>query len=358
MPAQLLTIESKLRTAPVAVAGPGDFRLRDGKSADPVLALTQPNFSLYCLDFRQRQALFVETPPELDLSRAPFLYQAQYDAARRVLRMPFETLNRLADQVTLDPSKIILIYSVGRCGSTLVSQAFGAISGVESLSEADVFTQLRDQWAEQGFEGRHKERLLRSCLLMQCAPGRTRNAVAWAFKFRSLVADMAELFHAVVPEARIVFLYRNAVPWARSFLRFLRVRTPAEAEARLEWLAGMWLTVMDRCVEMQRQGIPMFLVRYEELTRSSHEVLAAMLIHCDLPMPPDEALEALLARDSQEGTAISRESLGTLPFEIPEALIGRFRDIMHAYSPAMTVDRILPGTFVPQQKGPPINGRR
>src|SRR5436190_10016493 len=135
MEARVLVIEEKLRTAEIGIVGPADFRVRDGGAADPRIVLQQPNLSLYCVDFENRQALFAETPPERDLSRAPFLYQAQYEAARRLIQIPFETLHRLAAEVVIDPARLILIYSVGRCGSTLVSHAFNEVEGVESLSE-------------------------------------------------------------------------------------------------------------------------------------------------------------------------------------------------------------------------------
>src|SRR5690348_4471679 len=146
MEARSLIIEEKLRTFPIAVVRPSDFRVRDGGAVDPQILLRQPNLTLYCLDFENRQALFVETPPECDLSRAAFLYQTQYDAVLRLIQAPYATLHRLAAEVVIDSSRLILIYSVGRCGSTLVSRAFDLVEGVESISEPDVFTQMLGQW--------------------------------------------------------------------------------------------------------------------------------------------------------------------------------------------------------------------
>ena len=116
--------------------------------------------TLYCLDFENRQAVFVETPPEYNLSRAPFLYQAQYELASRLVQIPFETLHRLAAEVVIDPTRLILIYSVGRCGSTLVSHAFNALEGVESISEPDVFTQMLGQWGVNDLDGAVMSELL------------------------------------------------------------------------------------------------------------------------------------------------------------------------------------------------------
>src|SRR5262249_54676909 len=215
MEARALIIEEKLREHDVVVVSPADFRVRDGRAIDPRLLLQQPNLPLYCLDFDRRQALFVETAPDCDLSRAPFLYQAQYDAARRLVRVPYETLHRLASEVRIDPSRLILIYSVGRCGSTLVSRAFNEVAAVDRVSEPDVFTQMLGYWGARDLAGAEQAELLKSCTLLQCAPGRIRGASAWALKFRSMVMEMGDLFYSVFPEAKLVFLYRNALPWAR-----------------------------------------------------------------------------------------------------------------------------------------------
>jgi hypothetical protein len=368
MEARSLIIEEKLRTFPISVVSPSDFRLREGEAVDPRILLQQPNLTLYCLDFENRQALFVETPPECDLSRAPFLYQAQYDAASRLVQVPFETLHRLAAEVEIDPASLILIYSVGRCGSTLVSRAFNEVAGVDSLSEPDVFTQMLGHWGADNLEGAEKAQLLKSCTLLQCTPGKGQGATAWALKFRSMVMAMGNLFYSVFPEARLVFLYRNAAPWGRSFLRLMRVPDPAaptpltggggfrraiprlasrESASRLELLACMWVSVMENCLEVQQRGIPMFLARYEELNAHPREVLAAMFAYCGLSPSGVGNLDAVLEEDSQAGSPLSRASVEEAPVPVTQEHIDALCRLIHEFSPELTADTILPGTFFP-----------
>jgi hypothetical protein len=368
MQARVLTIEEKLRFNLGAVR-PSDFRVRDGGAIDPRIVLQDPNITLYCLDFENRQALFVETPPEYDLSRAPFLYQAQYEAARRLIQVPYETLHRLAAEVVLDPSRLILIYSVGRCGSTLVSLAFNAIEGVESISEPDVFTQMLGTWGTDDLEGVEKAELLKSCTLLQCAPGRIKGATAWALKFRSMVTKLGPMFTSVFPEAKVIFLYRNAVPWGRSFLRMIQVADPTapipltnlhalfnraaphfgarEAVSSLELAARLWLSVMEKCQEMQQSGIPMFIARYEELNAAPRDVLAQMFAHCGLAANAVGNLDALLEQDSQAGTALSRASLGGAPAQLTPEHLEELRRLIREGAQQLTADTILPGTYFP-----------
>jgi hypothetical protein len=366
MEARSLIIEEKLRTWPISVVSPADFRVTDGGAVDPRILLQQPNLSLYCLDFEQRQALFVETPPDCDLSRAPFLYQAQYDAARRLIKVPYETLHRLAADVVIDPSCLILIYSVGRCGSTLVSRAFNEVEGVDSISEPDVFTQMLGHWGANDLDGTEKAELLKSCTLIQCAPGRSRGATCWALKFRSMVIELGDLFYSVFPEARLIFLYRNAAPWGRSFLRLMRVADPTapmpltggggfrraiprlasrESVSRLELLACMWLSVMEKCRAVQRRGIPMFVARYEELNAAPRDVLAAMFAHCGLAANAVGNLEAVLEEDSQAGSPLSRASVEEAPVQVSPEHIDALCRLIHEFTPELTADTILPGTY-------------
>ena len=369
MEARTLVIEEKLRDHWARAVRPSDFKVRDAGAIDARTVLQNPNITLYCLDFENRQALFVETPPECDLTHVPFMYAAQYNEAVRLVQVPFETLHALAAEVVIDPARLILIYSVGRCGSTLVSSAYNEVEGVESLSEPDVFTQMLGTWGADNLEGDEKTRLLKSCTLLQCAPGQLKGATAWALKFRSMVTHMWPLFYAAFPEAKVVFLYRQAESWARSFHRIMGGGDPIEPQemanmrelfgrlnlrleprqtaSALEVLASLWLCVMESGMEMQQRGIPMFIVRYEEFTRAPREVLTQMFAYCGLTREAIGSLDNVLAQDSQAGSVISREILGEVDANLTPEHLNELRRLIHEASPEWTADRLIPGTYLP-----------
>jgi len=368
MEARTLTIQERGKTGRGAVR-PSDFQVRDGGAIDPQIVLREPNLSLYCLDFEQRQALFVETPQETDLSLAPFLYQAQYAAARRLLQVPFETLHRLAAEVVIDPQRLILIYSIGRCGSTLVSRAFREIEGVDSISEPDVFTQMLFTWGASDLDGAEKAELWKSCTLLQCAPGKIRHATAWALKFRSEVTNLWPLFYAIFPEAKVIFLYRSARTWARSFLRMIGVDDPAaplpvgflraflgrtiprfegqETISALELAAQVWLCIVEQCLEMQRKGIAIFVTRYEELNAAPRKVLAQMFAYCDLAANAVTNLDTVLEQDSQEGSPLSRARMAEASVPWSQEHMDEIDRLIRESSQGLTADTILPGTYFP-----------
>ncbi|HEY0605799.1 MAG TPA: hypothetical protein VGD58_22940, partial [Herpetosiphonaceae bacterium] len=206
-----LLIEARVKDIPFGIVSPADFRYREGSAVDARVVIEQPNISLYCLDHDHRRAIFVETPPAHDPLHAPFYFQAQYETAWRLIAVPYSTLHELASQSQIDPARIILIYSTGRCGSTLVSRVFDAIADVASFSEPDVFSQLLILHSSGQADDPEIITLLHDCLNVMCAHTRLAGKQHWAFKFRSYVTSLGDLLHEAMPEARVVFLYRAAL---------------------------------------------------------------------------------------------------------------------------------------------------
>jgi len=361
-------IKEKVKPSSGAVR-PSDFSLSEGKPVEPELVLRNGNVSLYCLDFANRSALFVETPPDRDLLKDPFLYVAQYDAATHVVKVPFETLCRLSSRVAIDSSQLIFIYSVGRCGSTLVSRIFHETDGVESLSEPDVFTQIIGEWGTTALIDSEKADLLRACTLLQCAPGQSRSAARWVLKFRSMVAALGPMFHACFPDSMSIFLYRRPVPWMKSMQRVVRVGDPTErapvSEYRklfgraipildlegsvsfLEVAASLWTSCMASAEAMQRSGIPLFVALYEELNTSPQQVLCEMFSHCDLTTSSVRNLDRILTEDSQAGSKLSRASAAETGVNLSMAHIQELERLIRNYLPGFTSETILANTIMP-----------
>lgn len=370
MSARILSIIGKQRPHPLGLASLDDFYYHEGDAIDPRVVLTRPTLSLYCLDPPNHRAIFVETAPEVDLSAAAFYYQAQYDAAQRLVSVPYETLHALARAVPLDPRRLILIYSVGRCGSTLVSRVLNQAEGVVSVSEPDVYTQLLTLRAADGSQDPEVSALVRSCTQILCASSaRGRGASASALKFRSFVIGLADLLSHHFPEAKVVFLYRQAVSWARSMVRAFRLFDP-EVEALLPplqplvspfmpvvaaqevappsplaWLSYLWVSVMERCLDLQRQGVPMFVARYEDLQAAPLEVLEALLAYCGVRARDAGAIDRVLVEDSQAGTSLSRDhaQASTRAFGVEH--VAELHRLIHTYSPLLTPDFVMPQTF-------------
>jgi hypothetical protein len=363
--ARLLVIDDRLKPNPRGPVRPTDFAFHEVAVTDPSCVLEDPALSLYCIDTDARVGLFVRTPPEVELCRASFLYKAQYDAATELVSVPFDELHQLAAAAPLLPERLVMVYSTGRCGSTLVSHAFAAAEDVTSLSEPDVYYQLhflRDEEHPE-FEG-----LVKTCTTLLCAP---RPAGTWEIKLRGLNIELAGPLLTAFPGAKTVFLYRQADSWARSAARAFgwfspavladwyerAVRTPRPRSladrpapdrfrSPSDLLSWLWSTSMLRALALQEQGVPMFIARYEELNARPGEVLAALFDYCGVRIAP-EALAEVLAKDSQEGTSLSRARVEESTSELTEQRRLAFRRFLAERAPYLHPDQAIPGTFTP-----------
>ena len=89
-------IEKKHRQDVGFVASLKDFTLSGATKIGTSAVVDNPAVSLYCFDDLNRQAVFVELPEQVDLTKEPFVYQSQYEYAQQVFTLPFDSFNTLA----------------------------------------------------------------------------------------------------------------------------------------------------------------------------------------------------------------------------------------------------------------------
>jgi hypothetical protein len=361
--AAVLRIAAKRRAAPFTPTAARDFDLAPDGTLPAERILDDATLSPYCVDPERRALLFVRTPPQVDLGDVPFVYSAQYERATEVVAVPYETAFALAESAAFDASKLVLVYSVGRCGSTFVSAALRTVAGAVSFSEPDAYFAIE---ALQGAGDPDVERLVHACTVLLCAP---RPASIWALKPRSNGIELASSFRAGFPAAKRVFLYRDGEDWARSAARafrlfgpgveeewdtgsddFPRLRTLADPDepepfrGPIDLLAWLWASPMLRALDPATGGFDAVL-RYEELRADPARALSLLLRTLGLE-PDAEALAEVAARDAQEGTYVSRAraeaSTSELTPERHAAFLARLAEI----APGLAPDVVVPGTLL------------
>lgn len=374
MNANILEITARKRRDPLAVADPADFELGEGPAIDPQIVLANPLISLYCLDHASRRALFVETRSGVDLSQAPFLFQAQYENAVRLIAIPYETLHELAQGISLEDRNVILVYSVGRTGSTLLGAALNAVEGIVGLSEPDVFTQLVTLREWDGSNDAEISALVESCTKLLCKPSeQIPSPAGWVIKFRSFVVQLGDLLYTHFPNTRNIFLYRNAEPWLNSMLRafgdaqedigflmwaqgWLSTLVPpiarhVQAGGPLLTLSSMcsmvWLSVLERYTDLRSSGMPGLAIRYEDMKAAPHKTLQRIFEHCGLPMTSMDAVYQVLERDSQAGSAISQEALSHKKNGLTDVQRADLVRALQTHPTIHTPDYIVPETWTP-----------
>jgi hypothetical protein len=377
MNANLLEITARNRRDPFAVADPSDFETIEGPSIDPQILVTNPLISLYCLDHANRRALFVETAPGVDLSQAPFFYQAQYENTVSLMAVPYATLHQLARGISFDDRKVILVYSVGRTGSTLLGAALNAVAEMIGRSEPDVFTQLVTLREWDGSNEAEISALVETCLKLLCKPTeQTPNPSGWVIKFRSFVIELGDLLYKHFPNTRNIFLYRNAEAWLNSMYRvfgdtegdlgfrtliqgWLSTLVPPIARhvqaggsllSYSSMFAKLWVNTLERYVSLQEMGMPGLAIRYEDIQAAPHETLHKIFEYCGLPTTSMDAVYQVLEKDSQAGSGFARDALRHKKSGLMEAQrADLFRDLQ-AHRVIQSPDFIVPGTWIPAER--------
>jgi hypothetical protein len=238
-----LNIEGRNRLTTDHMAGIANFSLVDGEAISTDALINDPNISFYCLDDAEKRAIFVELPPTIDLGKAPFVYLAQYEHAQRFISVPYADFKHISAQLpALD--HLILIYMTGRSGSTLLSQAFGEVDNLLSLSEIESISQFFYLRMVNAHDDAELRALLEAALRWSFKPSLSKPHTIGVLKLQSDALDLMDVFQAVVPHAKNIFLYRDAVNWVASFYRILRRKPSAASSSSGEMLLDSRLAML------------------------------------------------------------------------------------------------------------------
>jgi len=369
--AMLHAIEDRYRLIDISPGRLEDFRLGQGTPADPGLLVEESGWSLYCLDFAQRNAVFVQLSPEADLADAAFSGAKQFQEARRVGLLPFAALEGISRRVA-PPQSLIFIFSMGRCGTTLANRMLNEVEGVWSLSEPDVHFDIAMKRAELD----HNEALMlvRAATRLLFRPPARRRSHTMAIKLRGQTLFQAKTFHAAFPDAKNVFMYRDGASWANSNYQLgqrLGIAKEYDVETRkFVWFmvsaatnpaylgpffdmagpsvcadqlfAPAWALYIDEYQRLVADGMPFLAIRYDELSRDRETTALRLLEHCGLPAGELGAVLEVFEEDSQAGSSIAR-SRAAISFT-PEDY-DRFRATLALHPRVKSPDVLLPDSY-------------
>jgi len=328
-------IINKRRSDPVGLTDIKDFELRQDGEIDAQEILINPRISLYALDFENSQAVFVEAGSPAELAQAPFYYQAQYEGAVRVITLSLESVIQLAQSVQVEDGKLIFIHSTGRSGSTLASKIFAQVPGVINMSEPDALTEVVIARFMKPEMHDMFRMLLDACIRLLC---KEPASTAWVIKGRSWVIELGDWLHQLYPQAKTLYLYRDAESWVKSTLGafvsdvertsedwrreenevrgWMKLLVPSIARYDLGQhlnatglLALMWLDNMERYMQLHESSVEMLAIQYPNWKLEPRRTAVSMLEYCDCCPEDLTAIEEVLTKDSQAGSAISQEAV-------------------------------------------------
>lgn len=350
------------------------FIWREGGEIQSDIVIQQDNVTPYCLDHESRRLIFTDLPPRTDLTSVAFVHADQKRLARRLIAVPYEELPSLADRVPI-ANQITFIFNSSRSGTTLMSQILNQVDGAVSFSELDFFTNVCSL-AQLGEERSELIDLLSRCVRLFAYPYADRTI---GFKFRHTCVESADLFHAAIPAAKHLFMYRNAIDWSASWRRFdVEWGTLADAdvnEVRNEWhhvtertrttymdrlvapddttipsIVGRlleWIDSVEGYLRAYEQGVPFFAFRYEDLNAHRQAMLAKVLDYVGIGRERVQQAMRGFEHDSQAGTGLQRKDGRANPLVLSNEQVQTITDALEKHARQLTPELILPGTVRP-----------
>jgi hypothetical protein len=267
-----------------------------------IFAARDLDYLPYCFDPSSQRMIFTILRPE-DVAAAldsPFLYVGQRSKSTELLSVPFERLRELGDDADLSP---VFIFSPGRTGSTLLSRMLSAV-GCASVSEPDILTQVaRMTPIESGLIGPQGATHVVKACVASLAKYHSRSPY---IKLRSQCSAQAELIAGAMPGAKSAFLFRSVIEWGWS-----RHQQFGDKPDQLVNMLVVNIRAFDR---LKEAGLAPVLLIYERLLSDPLRELHLVAPQIDLEDARlRNAIEAIRAKDSQEGTSLRRSRVNTKP---------------------------------------------
>jgi hypothetical protein len=270
----------------LGVSAPDDFILDAGRAVG-ASRVFEPDVSPYCFDLANRTLLCVSTP---DISGATFFYQEQRQYARSVIKVPFAALPEGSGSPAL-------IFSIGRCGSTLLVRALQA-AGVRAVSEPDFYRQAA---CHQPLDFSLRSTIASATQLLPYS----------VIKLHLECNNAPLLIAGAFNSPRIMFILRDPVDWAASLRRLSRnALDPAWAVALLK----RGLLALD---ELTR-NYAVRICYYEDFRELGTDPIADVVAWTGgSGTVSRETLLQVAAKDAQDGSIASRASMRGVPDDPP-----------------------------------------
>jgi len=114
----------------------------------------------------------------------------------------------------------------------------------------------------------------------------------------------------------------------------------------MKLLTLLWLSPMQRYLELHAEGIPILAVRYETLVADTLPALEAIFDYCGLPREQVTIAAGAFAEDSQKDTPLARDYVRTRDSgDLTPDLLLQLREILAEHPPTVTPDFVAPNSL-------------
>ena len=338
--AHVLNIEWRYNFEPAYANSIRDFLLSHHSFASPDVVL-QDNVTLYSIDMEK--AVFVKAANNVrvwERECGSFFSEMQYRYATRVIVIYSETVKRLLSKFSISVPRLILISNIGRCGGTLLAQAFECTGRCVAFCEPSVIDALNANWASTKFSRQQCDRLAENAIKLLCKPVASSEPIlAYVIKSRAPNVALCEHFDRVFGSTcKQLFIYRSVLASAPSLYK-LQYRSPLVKLVSLceeipgfryyvitQMAAGIqipklnikgplslgicaWILWLCRFRKLRANNIAIIGVLFEDLTAKSEQVLTEIFKYCLIPTNTVKLAMRALQSDAQERSIFSIKAL-------------------------------------------------
>lgn len=280
------------------VVSPNDIIVEGIENENPSDFDQLSNIIPYCIDFHRKSLIGIRDIDPLVAAKATFHYIYLREHAKKFIEIT-KYSKFYYDFKT--PIASTLLFSPGRCGSTLLSKIISSI-GIASISEPDFHSQAAIYLSKCKDPSEFKEilsllHLANNYLIAPFANVGHKNIL---IKMRSHVNLLPEAIVAsLIPRPRTIFLNRQFETWCASRMRAF--------SNTLDDNLAIYIR-SQQCLTKLQKFTNCLVVNYEDLQSRPSSVIEKLAIFFDLKIDTN-AVNSVLEEDSQSETALSRSRI-------------------------------------------------
>ncbi len=261
----------------------------------------------YCFDFRAGTIIFSAAIDPERATEAEFHYDYLRSQTRLFVELPGQSIQLPGDASFPEP---VLLFSPGRCGSTLLAKVIRALGSV-CISEPDFYSQAAIHAMLSGGLSVSDRHLLKTGQQILVSPWmQSQHPIVLKMRSHANHAPMALLPDDGEP-TKTIFLMRRFEPWCESRMRAFSNSLKDNINIYMDAL---------KALSILQQKTQCLLLDYDEVDAASLAWGNRLARFLELPFN-EKAVTEVLAKDAQAGTALAKNRLArSLPLELREEI--------------------------------------
>ncbi len=204
---------------------------------DPRYTLQHVHVTLFTAE--KDCVVFCVSDPQVniyDTVTHPWVFFSHYHVARKLIIIPLDMFNRLADELGDPKVDVSLVHMTTRCGSTLISQMMNRVPNTRSMSEPWAMTRLAELFNKGSYSWEAYKKLVHNFMRLHCKIEPDCGIQRIVFRLGPMMSVQLEILHEVLPNITMIFNTRHPRPSILSLMKVVRlIETTLYARTGLMW---------------------------------------------------------------------------------------------------------------------------